>query len=683
MAPGELDRSDWEKVFRSAMVPMFVQDISLMRQAIDEVKAGGVEDFGAWLDAHPEFITKAMSLVRVVDVNMAAITLNAASGREEILNIQDRFVPESLPGVKELLKAIERGDPYYEGECQYRALDDRHYFTMNQAWIPSPDEPGNRFVIATIDITPLKRVQQELAGSEERYRLLVETAHDVIIRHDLSGNVTFVNRAGLELTGLSEEDFIGRNAMDITPPELREEILGRKMERNAGNAGVFLYETVFLDRNERRVPMEVSSTLIPGSATGDEPQVLLVARDISERRRVEQEQRELEARLRDAQKLESLGVLAGGIAHDFNNLLVTIMGNAELVRSEFKEGSVNRNSLDAVLEAAGRAADLCHQMQAYSGHGKISVQPANLNRLILDIQRLLQVSVSKRSNLHFELAAELPPVMIDDTQIRQVIMNLVINAAESLGNEGGEIMVCTGVREFTAEDLNKVVGGRGLMPGPMVWCEIRDSGCGMDSEVAGRIFDPFFTTKFAGRGLGMSAALGIVKGHHGGFLMETGPASGSTISFLLPVHQSTAATPRKRRRRSPETPRVDLSGKLILVVDDDPSVRTVGESFMRRLGCKVLSAGDGFEAIRIFGERHRDIDAVLLDFTMVGMDSLAVHRRLRVIRSDIPVILSSGYDSSEVEEKAEGFDIAGFVAKPYSLKMMRNILTEVLSGAEE
>jgi PAS domain S-box-containing protein len=680
-----LDQSGWEQVFRMATVPLFVEDITLARQAIDDVKASGVEDFGSWLDAHPEFITQTMALVRVVDVNKATITLNAAADRQEMLNSLDRVIlPESLPGIKGVIKAIARGDEYFEGECQYRALDGRHYFTMNQAWIPGPDRPADLLVFATIDITELKRAQLDLTGSEERYRLLVETAHDVIIRHDLSGKVTFVNRAGLELAGLKEEEFIGRNAMDLIPTELQEETLARKNKRSRGEGGVFLYETIFLNAHGRQVPMEVSSTLIPGSAMGGgEPQVLLVARDISERKQVELEQRELEARLRDAQKLESLGVLAGGIAHEFNNLLVSIMGNAELVLGDLQEGSANRNSLDSVLEAAGRAADLCRQMQAYAGHGQISVQPANLSRLILDIQSLLQVSVSKRSNLHFELADDLPHVLIDETQIRQVIMNLVTNAAESFGDEGGEIMVLTGVAEFEAAHLKKLVNGSRLIPGHYVWCEVRDSGCGMETEVADRIFDPFFTTKFAGRGLGMSAALGIIKGHDGGFMMETGPASGSTISFLLPVHQAAMTLPPRGRRRSPKAPRVDLTGKLILVVDDDPRVRAVGESFLRRLGCKVLSAADGFEAIRIFGERHRDIDAVLLDFTMAGMAGMSAYRRLRVIRSDIPVILSSGYDSQEVEEKTEGFDIAGFVAKPYSLKMMREVLVDVLSENED
>jgi PAS domain S-box-containing protein len=678
----DLGQTGWEYVFQMATVPMFIEDISLVRRAIAEVRASGVDDFDSWLDAHHEFITTAVSLVQVVDVNRAAISLNAASGRREMLSSLDRIMlPESLTGLKGIVKAIARGDGYYEGECQYRALDGRHYFTMNQAWIPSPERPADLLVIATIDITELKTTQLDLAGSEERYRLLVETAQDVIIRHDLSGKVTFVNRAGLELTGLKEEEFVGRNAMDIIPPGLHEATRERRKKRNVGEAGVFLYETAFLDREGRPVPVEVSSTLIPGSATGaGEPQVLLVARNIAERKRVEQEQRELEARLRDAQKLESLGVLAGGIAHEFNNLLVTIMGNAELVMGDFPEGSSHRESLAAVLEAAGRAADLCRQMQAYGGREQLTVQPSNLNELITDIQNLLQVSVSKRSHLHFELAEDLPSVLMDDTQIRQVIMNLVTNAAESLGGEGGEIMVCTGVGSFRADELKKLVNGNNLEPGRYVWCEVRDSGCGMAKEVAERIFDPFFTTKFTGRGLGMSAALGIVTGHGGGFRMETGPASGSSISFLLPEHQVEDTEPRGRRGRKQKEPTVDLTGRLVLVVDDDPRVRAVGESFLRRLGCRVLSAADGFEAIRVFGERHHDIDAVLLDFTMAGMDGMSAFRRLRTIRADIPVIISSGYDPAEIQDRTTGFDIAGFVAKPYSLKMMRQVLAAVLAG---
>lgn len=421
---------------------------------------------------------------------------------------------------------------------------------------------------------------------------------------------------------------------------------------------------------------------------GGEPQVLLVARDISSRKRAEKEQQELEGRLRDTQRLESLGVLAGGIAHDFNNLLVTIMGNAELAREDLPEGSATRENLAAILKASEMAADLCRQMQTYAGSGTISAHPSDMSGLVDDIRRLLQVSVMGRSHIHFELATGLPLVKIDEAQVRQVIMNLVANAAESLGDEGGEIMVRTGEIEADANDLRQAVHGSALAPGPMVYCEIQDSGCGMEDEVAARMFDPFYSTKFAGRGLGMSAALGIIKSHGGCFTLKTGPQEGTTIRFMLPVTDRKEATDAKLKRRPrravPAT--VDLNGRLVMVVDDDSAVRKVGMSFLRRLGCNVLAAADGFEAIRVFGQRHADIDAVLLDFTMTGMDGLTTCRRLRVIRPDIPVILSSGHDFDDVMGKAGELGCSGFVSKPFTLKQMGaeigRVLTEAESGTE-
>jgi PAS domain S-box-containing protein len=677
---GGLDLAGWERVFRSAQVPLLVLDVAGVHAAIAEVRRAGVEDFAAWLRAHPDFITRAVELMRLVDVNEAAIRLNGAGDRDEMFDGFARLLtPDSLPGFRDLVSAIADGAEYHEGEGRFTTLDGRTYDAMNRAWIPTSGQEGHHLVLATFDITELKRAQDALSGSEERYRLLVETARDVIIRHDLTGRITFVNQAGVELTGRAADEIRGRDLLELVPEEIHPDMQERRAQRTSGHAGVFLYETYFLGRGGRRVPMEVSSTLIPGPVTGGgEPQVLIVARDISDRKRAEREQKELESRLQEAQRLESLGVLAGGIAHDFNNLLVTIMGNAELLSEDHAPGSPARESLEAILKASGMAADLCRQMQTYAGSGPISAHPCDLSATVDDIRRLLQVSVMGRSHVHFELAADLPPVKIDETQIRQVLMNLVANAAESLGEEGGEIMVRTGSGEASREELRRSVGGEGPEPGPVVWCEVQDSGCGMEPHVAARIFDPFYSTKFAGRGLGMSAALGIVKSHGGCFRIDTDPELGTTVRFLLPVAEPAGRNHAARNGGAPPKP-VDLGGKLIMVVDDDPAVRKVGASFLRRLGCNVLAAGDGFEAIRVFGQRHADIDAVLMDFTMAGMDGLTTCRRLRVIRPDVPVVLSSGHDLEEKMDEVDNLAISGFVSKPFTLKQLSTELGRALA----
>ncbi len=663
----------WEKIFRTAQVPLFVEDITSIRQAIRDLQATGVDDFDSWIEAHPEFVVSTVGNVNILDVNDRAVAMAGAKNKKQLMRSLDQMIlPETLESFKDILRALAAGDMLYQGEGQYRALDGRPLFTFNSAILPQGLTDGpDIIVLSTHDITELKLAQKELLASKERYRVLVETAKDIILCHDLNGKILFVNQAGLDLTGWSAEELQGMDIHALVPVRMHQEMDARIKKRSQGFGGTFLFEIFILDSQGREIPMEISTTRIPGDFRGS-PQVITVMRDVSERKA-------LEERIQNTQKMESLGALAGGIAHDFNNLLATIMGNTELMKSDSRMGFEFNGNLDSILEASNQAADLCQQMLAYSGKGEFSVDNGDLSTVINDVSRLLQASASGQARLNFQLAKGLPAVMIDTAPIRQVIMGLVANSTESLGDEGGEVVIRTGRSYFTAEQLKKRNCTPLLEPGHYVFCEVADSGSGMDTDVQRRLFDPFFSTKFAGRGLGLSAAMGIIRGHGGGFLIDSVPGMGSTISFLLPEAPVTnIKRERPKPRKAPDSLHLVLTGKLVLLVDEDLPVRQVCESFLRRLGCNVLSVGNGPDAVRIFSQRYEDVDLTILDLGMADMDGVATFRRLRVIHPEIPVIFSTGYGEEELHERASGLGEYGFIRKPFKLSNVRQALALAL-----
>jgi len=318
-------------------------------------------------------------------------------------------------------------------------------------------------------------------------------------------------------------------------------------------------------------------------------------------------------------------------------------------------------------------------MQAYAGATPARAEAHDLSEVVGKIQHLVQAAVTGSSNVHFELGVNLPKVRCDSTQIRQVIMNMVNNAAEAVGAEGGEVMIRTGVKDLSKGDLNKWTAGSELNPGNHVFCEIRDSGCGMDLDLVSRMFEPFQSTKFAGRGLGMSAALGIVNSHGGAFMVDSKPGQGSVVSVWLPAGSADTAVSGAGEVEAVQVSH-DLKGRTIMLVDDDPRVRAVAESFLRRLGCRVLSAADGYDAVRLFGQLYEEIDAIILDYTMPGMDGVATSRRLRVIRPDVPLLMTSGHKEAEVRANCGVPGLAGFVAKPYKLRQLNEVLALALNG---
>jgi two-component system cell cycle sensor histidine kinase/response regulator CckA len=401
---------------------------------------------------------------------------------------------------------------------------------------------------------------------------------------------------------------------------------------------------------------------------------LEVARDITESKRAEEEQTKLKEQMQEVQKLESLGVLAGGIAHDFNNLLLAILGNADLAMLSLSPASPAFPYVEEITKASLRAADLCRQMLAYSGKGRFVVGHYDLSELVREMAQILKVSVSKDATLRYNFAADLPAVEVDATQMRQVIMNLITNASEALGNQSGIISVSTGVIDCNRAYLVDSYLDDKLPEGRYVYLEVADTGGGMDEETQRRIFDPFFTTKFTGRGLGLAAVLGIVRGHQGAIKVYSEVGQGSTFKVLLPAKEWALG---EREPRLAQIVQPFPGGGTILLVDDDPEVRGVGTQMLERLGFKVLTAAHGRDGLKIFQECGSEIDCVILDLTMPEMGGEEVFRELHRLRRDVRVILSSGYNEQDVTQKFAGKGLAGFIQKPYRVANLREVLSRV------
>jgi len=399
--------------------------------------------------------------------------------------------------------------------------------------------------------------------------------------------------------------------------------------------------------------------------------------DITAQKLAAQELLAVERRLQDTQKLESLGVLAGGIAHDFNNLLTGILGNSSLARLDLPPGhAAVRASLDNLDQATLRAADLCKQMLAYAGRGRFVIQPLNLSQLVRETAGLLEVSIGRQAGLQLQLSEGLPAFQGDAAQIRQVLMNLVLNASEALADKGSTITVRTGSLLATHEYLMRTDFHDLAVEGRYVFIEVSDNGCGMDAVTQAKIFDPFFTTKFTGRGLGLPAVLGIVRGHRGAIQVYSEPGKGTAFKVLFPALEQLATSP---------TPLVSAAATAkasgtILVVDDEETVRRVAKKILNGSGFEVVVADGGVEAVELFRKTPTQFAAVLLDLTMPRMDGEEVFRALQEINPKVLVLIMSGFNEQDTVSRFVGRGLAGFLAKPFNSEMLLAKLHAVLAG---
>ena len=403
----------------------------------------------------------------------------------------------------------------------------------------------------------------------------------------------------------------------------------------------------------------------------DEKCLFFMARDVTELKRAVDDRIDFEKQLLHAQKLESLGVLAGGIAHDFNNLLMAIMGNADLALMRLNPESPAVDNLKRIEQASARAADLAKQMLAYSGKGKFVVEHLDMSRLLEEMLHMLEVSISKKAVLRFNLMHPIPSVEADATQMRQIVMNLVINASEAIGDKSGVIAITTGCMDCDRNYLKDVWLDENISAGLYVYLEIADSGCGMDKATMTKLFDPFFTTKFTGRGLGMAAVLGIVRGHKGAIKVYSEPKRGTTFKILLPASNRPVEIFNGASNHS----NWKGEGK-VLLVDDEETVRGIGSEMLKELGFTVITADDGREGVEAF-RNNPDISFIILDLTMPHMDGEQCFRELRQIKPDIKVIISSGYNEQEVTQKFVGKGLAGFIQKPYKLSILEEAIRKI------
>ncbi|MDD5284291.1 MAG: response regulator [Desulfuromonadaceae bacterium] len=520
----------------------------------------------------------------------------------------------------------------------------------------------------------LREKNCELSKSEERLDQLAEHSRTISWEVDAQGLYTYLSHVSEAVIGYHPDEIVfKKHFYDIHPDEGREPFKKAAFE-------VFERKDVFQNLVN---PIQTKDGSVVWVSTNGFPMLNADGTlrgyrgsdaDITERIRAEEEKQALEQQFNQTQKLESLGVLAGGIAHDFNNILAVIIGYCYMVKMDYEAA---RDHIPEIEKAADRAAALCRQMLDYAGKTQMVMSPINLWMLVGEMINMLQSTLPQNAVIRTDLSTDIPCINCDSSQIRQIVMNLIINASEAIGEAQGEIRVSLAKTAIVAGQSEKDYNGQPILPGSYLCLEVTDNGCGMDEETKWRIFEPFFTTKFTGRGLGMSAVLGIVKSHGGALQLFSQPGQGTTFKVYLPVQKSDIA------EESPEqvSSAVWKGNGTILLVEDEQQVALVAKTMLEAMGFTAIAAENGKEALELYQKHAADIALVLTDLGMPLMDGYTLFHELKKIKPELPIIISSGFGDTSVTSRIAREGIAGLATKPYSFDQLREVLKSVVEGA--
>jgi PAS domain S-box-containing protein len=598
--------------------------------------------------------------------------------REDVLGKKDSAIfPEAIS--KQFrdndLQVMERGTSVEMEEI----LEDesgKRYFLSSKFPMRDLNNKVKGICGMSADITDRKRMEEALRESEYFFKESQRAAHIGSYRADFIKDHWTSSEILDAIFGIDQDyDRSVQGWLDLIHPDdcemmaryLREEVITKR------NPFAKEYRIIRKRDGEPRWVHGFGEAIFAGNGS-----IITLAgtiQDITERKLIEHERAEIERQLLQAQKLESLGVLAGGIAHDFNNLLAVIIGHCSLAKL------IPKTALDSIApieKAAERAAELCRQMLAYAGKTQHVEKEVNISELVDEMVKMLKSTINQNVVITYEDPADIPPIKADASQIRQIVMNLIINASEAIGETQGEVRITLETSVVRTGHSEKDYLGKIIPPGSYISLEVADNGCGMDAETKQRLFEPFYTTKFTGRGLGMSATLGIITAHKGALQLSSQPGTGTTFKVFLPVLMGEPAEEHTRPQNiSPDN--WQGSGT-ILLVEDEELVEIIAESMLNALGFTVIKASNGREALELYLKNTENIMLVVTDLGMPVMDGYAFIRELKKLNPYLPVIISSGFGDTDITSRIPAEDVAGIVGKPYSFDRFRDVVKNVVEG---